>query len=1194
MFERLLSLCPFRTTPERRCWWFLTAALAAGCAALPVIIDLAGMDFGLGAARSDKALSDVAADVVRDLSRFDHLLIIALALLTHAAGIAHARLTGLRVSREASSFVLGAAAILALHSLTIQVEQGGREPAGGVELTLGLAALALLALAARSCVYPRLAARNHVVSAAVFAVCLLLVELGNALDSYGLTPTTGWPWLGLRLLPCPAGVAFLIGFSRRVRGSESALGKAAILAAIPFSFSQAYLALASFGGGSREFIAAHHLLTAAFLLPAAGAVFDLLRAVDGQRADSDRLLMSRVLDALPPQVVVLDNSGRCLFCNRAAAETLPPDLGPAPDGLRRVPAWAANLASEDESLVAVADFRGAVQTLKITARQIESPVDGSRLRVLTAADVTEFQRIQSALEKRLSFSRTLMNTIPLPVFCKDAAGLYSDCNQAFEEFFGKTRAEVVGLGIGQVFPAADVSFLRGADCDLLQRGGYQEYETRIARADGSLRTIRSHKMAFSDEYGRPAGLVGVIYDLTDQLAAEQALRESEQRLRAYMDSAPDGIFVADASGRYLDVNPAGCAMLGLTRDAILARNIHGLMAPESRAAGAAHFARVLAEGSATGEVAALRGDGATVWLGIDAVKLADGRYLAFCKDISARKRAESELAAREAELREVLRGQGEGVVLLDADLRFSIANPAAESVLGTAPGRLIGRFLEDFLPPGARRRLEENVWPQLAQGRACFELEIVRPDRCRRQLLVTATRQTGSDGAPAGILANLRDITERKAAEDALRASEERMRLILEQAHDAYVSVDTAGVIRNWNLQAERLFGWRRGEAVGRLLAETLRPDVDFADPAALAAATGRCRGSGGQGLTLEAIVHARDGRAIPAALTVWRVEVAGAPFYNAFIRDQSEMLRERRERAHIEVQLRQAQKLEAIGQLAAGIAHEINTPTQFVGDNVRFLGDAFGDLLTALRAHGSLLDAAARLPAAAATAADVAAQLERIDLAYLMEEVPNAVRQSLEGIERVAAIVRAMKELAHPGDPGTMTAADLNRAVRNAVTVSRNEWKYVSQLQTELAPDLPPVPCLAGEINQVLLNLVINAAHAVADKYGADGSRKGLIRVQTRHGDGWAEIVVADNGAGIPAAVQPRIFEPFFTTKPVGKGSGQGLTIAHAVVVNKHGGSLTFESQENRGTTFVVRLPLAPSSRTESQEPEHETHSVR
>jgi PAS domain S-box-containing protein len=1004
----------------------------------------------------------------------------------------------------------------------------------------------------------------------------------------------GWSGLGLGLLPFMASVIFFINFSRRLRGAEGALGRAVLLAAIPFSIGQLCLAQASLGGGSREFIAAHHLIAAAFLLPAAGAASDLLRAVDRQRADSDRLLMRRVLDVLPPQVIVLDDNGRCLLCNRPATETLPPDLGPAPAGLQHVPAWAANLANQDDSLVAVADSRGSLRTLKIRARQIESPADGCRLRVLTATDVTEFQRVQSALEERLRFSRTLMDTIPLPVFCKDAAGLYSDCNHAFEKFFGKSRAEVVGLGIGQVFPAANVPFLRSADCDLLERGGYQEYETRIARADGDLRTIRSHKMAFADASGRPAGLVGVIYDLTDQLAVERALRESEQRLRACLDSAPDGIFVADASGHYLDANPAGCAMLGRTREALLGLDLREIVAPESREDVAAHFARVRQEGSATGEIVVLRGDGTTVWIRIDAVKLDDGRCLAFCKDISARKRAELELAAREAQLREVLRNQGEGVVLLDADLRFTLANPAGESALGAAAGELIGRPLVDFLPSDARRRLEEDVWPNLAHGHTCFDLEVVRPDRSRRQLLVTAARQPAPDGAPGGILATFRDITERKAAEEALRASEERMRLILDQAHDAFISVDTAGVIRNWNIQAEQLFGWRRGEAVGRLLTETLRPEIDFAAPAAATTAAGECLSLGGQGLALETVVHARDGREIPVALTVWRVQVSGSELYNAFIRDQSEMLRERLERAHVEVQLRHAQKLEAIGQLASGIAHEINTPTQFVGDNVRFLGDAFGDLLMALRDHGALLEAASRLPATAEAAAGIAARLERIDLAYLTEEVPTAIRQSLEGIERVTSIVRAMKELAHPGDPDAMTATDLNRAVCNTITVSRNEWKYVSQLETELAPDLPPVPCLAGEINQVLLNLLINAAHAVAERFGGDGSRKGLIRVQTRHGDGWAEIAVSDNGAGIPAAVRSRIFEPFFTTKPVGKGSGQGLTIAHAVVVNKHRGSLTFESQEGRGTTFVVRLPLAPSNRTESQELEHEAHLVR
>ena len=193
-------------------------------------------------------------------------------------------------------------------------------------------------------------------------------------------------------------------------------------------------------------------------------------------------------------------------------------------------------------------------------------------------------------------------------------------------------------------------------------------------------------------------------------------------------------------------------------------------------------------------------------------------------------------------------------------------------------------------------------------------------------------------------------------------------------------------------------------------------------------------------------------------------------------------------------------------------------------------------------------------------------------DIEYLTAEIPSAIDQTLDGIGRVATIVRALKEFAHP-DQKDMTATDLNQAVLCTLTVARNEVKYVADVETELG-DLPLVVCHPGEINQVILNLVVNAAHAIADVVaGTEG--RGLIRVKTTRDDDAVVIAISDTGGGIPAAVQPRIFDPFFTTKPVGRGTGQGLSIARNVVVDKHGGTLTFETEIGRGSTFFVRLPL-------------------
>jgi signal transduction histidine kinase len=176
--------------------------------------------------------------------------------------------------------------------------------------------------------------------------------------------------------------------------------------------------------------------------------------------------------------------------------------------------------------------------------------------------------------------------------------------------------------------------------------------------------------------------------------------------------------------------------------------------------------------------------------------------------------------------------------------------------------------------------------------------------------------------------------------------------------------------------------------------------------------------------------------------------------------------------------------------------------------------------------------------------------------------------------VTRVSRIVQAMKEFSHPST-AEKTPVDLPRAIENTLTVARNEWKYVAEVVTDFDPALPAVRCLPGEVNQMLLNLIVNAAHAIGDVVGTGGERKGTLTVTTRRVGNWAEIRVSDTGTGIPAKIRERVFDPFFTTKPVGKGTGQGLAIAHAVVVDKHGGQITLETEEGRGTTFIVRLPL-------------------
>lgn len=278
-------------------------------------------------------------------------------------------------------------------------------------------------------------------------------------------------------------------------------------------------------------------------------------------------------------------------------------------------------------------------------------------------------------------------------------------------------------------------------------------------------------------------------------------------------------------------------------------------------------------------------------------------------------------------------------------------------------------------------------------------------------------------------------------------------------------------------------------------------------------------------------------------------------------------------ERKRLELELRHSQKLEAVGRLAAGIAHEINTPIQFVGDNTRFLQDSFRDVMELVSRYEAL-NAAAKLGVVSAEALSAVEEArEKCDWEFLKEEIPRSTEQMLEGLVRVATIVRGMKEFSHVDRKAEKTEADLNRALASTLVVARNELKYVAEVETHFG-ELPRVSCHLGDLNQVFLNLLINAAHTIEDAIKGTSSR-GKIDVRTRKDGDWVEVAISDTGGGIPEAIREKIFDPFFTTKEVGKGTGQGLALARAIVVEKHGGTLTFESTAGAGTTFYVRLPL-------------------
>jgi PAS domain S-box-containing protein len=672
------------------------------------------------------------------------------------------------------------------------------------------------------------------------------------------------------------------------------------------------------------------------------------------------------------------------------------------------------------------------------------------------------------------------------------------------------------------------------------------------------------------------------------------LRRSEARNRAAIEQASDAIAICDVSGRMLDANAACTEMLGYARDEILALGLLPLMHPDDLAARPLDVGAIMSGAVVRGVRRFVRKNGST-FIGETSTKLLDdGRVQFVVRDIGQQVQAERDLkreAAYVQLLQQVAMAANEAVNVSDALMRCLAAvceatgwelghvfepdgheseqlvsarlwherNPGAHAefrerteALLVKPGEgLSGRALMSGTPQWIPDLQSDADCPRRDVAarcglRAAFASPVVYGGAVAVVLEFFATKPLPADARLVDLMTHvsvqLGHVIERQRSRAAVRVAHEEKDLLIRSLPCLLLCVDDAGIVTHCNDRAGVELQIAPDRAIGRPLAELAPPKGLERLPDLVA----RCARDDAS-LRIDELRYAR------ATGDVALLELAARPIRHRETGRRSVLLvgTDITEIKRLETSVVTARRLEAIGQLAAGIAHEINTPMQYVGDNVRFLRDAFAQLCGGLD----------QLRAADAD----------IELDFLLDEIPRALVQSEEGIAQVSQIVRAVKELSHPGRI-QKAAIDVNKAIENAIAVSRHEWKHAADVALALAPGLPLVPCHLGQLSQALLNILVNAGHALSNR-----DRRGTIRISTHLDGEWVEIRIADDGPGIPEAIRTRVFDPFFTTKEVGHGTGQGLAIARSVIVDKHDGELRFETEEGRGTTFIARLPIVP-----------------
>jgi len=755
----------------------------------------------------------------------------------------------------------------------------------------------------------------------------------------------------------------------------------------------------------------------------------------------------------------------------------------------------------------------------------------------------------------------------------DGQGRATLCNEALLEMTGYRREEVIGRNVHELLhhSRSDGAPYPRADCVLAQ--AIQTHQAvHVAhdffwRKDGTCICAEYWISPLKQPWGETC-YVGTVKDITEIQQAREVLRENEEKFRRILASSPDVAWTSNRAGRTTYVSPRIEEVLGFTQQEIYRggtqlwlNQIHAEDFGRVERAYAALFERNLPYDQ---EYRIRRKDGTWIWVHDRAASpheesgdlYADG----FLSDITRRKKAEAELTSQAAFLEAQANSTIDGLLVVDrrgqrlmANERLAqLFNLPAELMVDKDDGRMlnyVGTLIKDPETFLAKVKYLYRHPDQTSRDEIEFRNGVIL-DRYSSPVV-------DKNGVYYGRIWTFRDITERKRNEDALQ----QLSLAVEQSPVSVVITDPQGQISYVNRKFTECTGFTAEEVIGK-------------NPRILNG--GQCPPELYRNLwstiTQGRVWHGefcnkrKNGEVFWEAATITPMTNPKGEITH-FLAVKEDIT----ERRALEGQLRHAQKLEGIGQLAAGIAHEINTPIQFVTDNLTFLKDSW-------KVTSELLDQyrAAMRSVSGNVAAETRASMERAeqhcDLPFIAVEVPRAIDQSLDGAGRVAKIVHAMKEFSHP-DSAEKTATDLNRTIDSTITVARNEWKYVSQLVKDFDENLPPVVCYPGDINQVVLNLIVNAAHTVKDKVRE--GEKGLITIATRLRGEFAEISVTDTGAGIPEDIRGRVFDPFFTTKEVGKGTGQGLALAYTVVVKKHGGKIWFETEVGRGSTFFVSLPL-------------------
>lgn len=655
--------------------------------------------------------------------------------------------------------------------------------------------------------------------------------------------------------------------------------------------------------------------------------------------------------------------------------------------------------------------------------------------------------------------------------------------------------------------------------------------------------------------------VWLFFKVSDPIVLE--LQRSEQQFRGLVESADSLIIQVDAEAKVTYANNSANVYANEDGESIVGIRIGELFEEEVDLTRALNVAEYLHGRTSLKPTPFVRAGGDTGWVAWTSklFEYESPELLCIGTDVT------NEHIAREArrELQERFRALAKAapVAILITDLKGNLmyANEMMHTLTGASTALLAGTGWLQSVEAQIREELQDS-WFNRNNTSTRYEFKLSQVEGGKLWVLGQIVDLENVEGDTVGKLITLTDVTRLKEANIA----RSRLTAAIEQAAEMIIITDLKGEITYVNPAFEEVTGYSKGEATGQNPRILNSGEQDRAFYKELWNKLTLGEAWNGRFINIR-----KNGERYTQESTIGPIKNEEGVHigYVGVARDISEQL-------FIESRLRQSQKLESIGELAAGIAHEINTPTQYVASNLQFFQDSFDFYKKNVERCEQLVDFVKNNTFAEHdNEIQKLAQeaLESQEIEYLNEDLPNALDESESGLKRISEIVQSIKQLAHPGEV-SKSFWNLNEIIRDAVNVSTNEWKYTAIIDYNLASDLPEVFSLKAEIGQVVLNIVVNAAHAI-DSVREQDDPLGEIGLKTYADGQYAVLEISDSGSGIPEDKLERIFDPFFTTKEVGKGTGQGLAIAHNVVTNMHSGSIEVTSVLGEGSTFIIRLPF-------------------